>query len=399
MKTLFTLGLAGLAGLALASVAQADVTSTTLRSWQGKQIITWYVEGGPLDGTPTLILSQARFVKVNGKVTPKPATLEILTQTDGGWSSELLEDPEAAVFHKAIIRKGGILSISGGKPKTSQRAHLKHWTRSGSGWSSKTLWTGSWSGDKQRLRDFEIGDVDGDGEDEIVIATHDQGAVVVLHDYWGPKTVLATQLDLRANTYVHEIELGDIDGDGQLEFFATPSDPNKAKDTQAGQVVMYRHSGGTYDRTILDDTRETHAKEILAADIDGDGRSEIFSAVEAIKRAGVIQSQVEIRQFDFKGGSPAGHRVVATLDDHQLRFMVAHDFDGDGQQEIVLAGMKSGLHMLRAQTDGSYRLEPIVADSGGFEHAFNVLDLNGDGRSQIYVANDNGKKLERHAIR
>ena len=398
MKTLSMLGLA-LTWLLSASSAQAEVSSTTLRSWQGKMLITWYVEGGPLNGTPTLILSQARFVKVNGKTTPKPATLEILTQDGDSWSSELLEDPEAAVFHKAILWKDGILSISGGKPKTEQKAHLKYWTRGASGWTAKTLWTGSWDGDKQRLRDFEIGDVDGDGEDEIVLATHDYGAVVVLDDFWGPGPVTDTQLDLKAHTYVHEIELGDIDGDGTLEFFATPSDPNKAKDTQAGQVVMYRNEGGRYVRTVLDDTRETHAKEILAADIDGDGRSEIFSAVEAIKRGGVVQSQVEVRQFVFEGGKPAGHQVVAKLDDEQLRFMVAQDFDGDGDREIVLAGMKNGIHMLSLQADGSYRLEQIVAESGGFEHAFNVLDLNGNGRSQIFVADDNGKKLVRHGIR
>ena len=250
-----------------------------------------------VDGTPTLILSQARFRKVNGKTVPDPATLEILTPSTNGWRSELVTDDEAAVFHKAMIWKDGILSISGGIPKSEQQAYLKHWTKTANGWSAQTLWAGSWTGDKQRLRDFEFGDVDGDGHDELIIATHDQGVVVVLDGLVQGGPIVATELDPKPNTYVHEVEIGDIDGDGNLEFFATPSDPNKRTHTQAGDVVMYRFQQDQYVRTLVDRTKQTHAKEILAADIDGDGTSELFSAVEAEKREGKIVGQVEIRQF------------------------------------------------------------------------------------------------------
>ena len=39
------------------------------------------------------------------------------------------------------------------------------------GWTSETLWTRKWGGKFNRLRDVEIGDVNGDGKDDIVIAT------------------------------------------------------------------------------------------------------------------------------------------------------------------------------------------------------------------------------------
>ena len=379
-------------------LAFASIQKSQIHSWQGQTILTFFVEGGRLNGTPTLILSQARFSKVNGKTVPDPATLEILTPSENGWDSELVTDDQAAVFHKAKIWKNGILSISGGIPKSEQQAYLKHWTKTSSGWSAQTLWTGSWEGDKQRLRDFELGDVDGDGEDEIILATHDQGVVVVLEGIVQGRSVEAIELDPKPNTYVHEVEVGDIDGDGQMEFFATPSDPNKRTHTQAGDVVMYRFQNGQYVRTLVDRTEQTHAKEILAADIDGDGITELFSAVEAEKRDSQIIGQVEIRQFHFENGMPKGHQVIATLKDAQLRFMVAHDFDQDGRQEIVLAPMKSGLYLMRF--DGQkYTIEQIESDSGGYEHATAVLDLDGDGTYEIYAADDNGKKLVRYEVR
>jgi hypothetical protein len=351
-------------------------------------VLTWYIEGGTLNGASTILLSQARFKKVNGKTTPLPATLELLTQSDDGWTSSLLSDEEGVVFHKAIIHDNGILSISAGKPKTDQKGHLKFWTQKDGEWSAETLWSASWDGDKQRLRDFEIGDVDGDGEDEIVIATHDNGVIAVLDNALTDEELVVQELDPKVNTYVHEIELGDVDGDGTPEFFATPSDPNKSKDTQAGEVVMYRFQAGEYVRSVVDSTTSTHAKEILASDLDGDGVSEVFSAVEAQKVAGQLKSKVEIRQFQFEAGAPSGHQVVATIDDEQLRFMVAHDFDGDGWKELLVAPMKTGLYLIDSEDGSTYTTEHIIKGSGGFEHSLNIFDLDQDGSFEAYVADD-----------
>ena len=145
------------------------------------------------------------------------------------------------------------------------------------------IWQNKWSGKNQRLRDFEIGDVDGDGQDELVVATHDQGVIVVLEGVFNEDPVTATEQHEKAETFVHEIELGDVDKDGIPEFFATPSDPNKKDRTQAGDVVMYTHADGEYTRHLVDHTETTHAKEIFVTDMDGDGVAEVFSAVEAQK--------------------------------------------------------------------------------------------------------------------
>ncbi len=209
------------------------------------------------------------------------------------------------------------------------------------------------------------------------------------------------ELDAKPDTFVHEIEIGDMDGDGKLEFFATPSDRNKANTSQAGLIVMYKYDGTTYKRTTVDGGEHTHAKEILAADINGDGKSEFFSVLEAELSGKTIKKPVEVRQYIPKGDGTFEHQSVAKIKDRQTRFLVAADFDGDGFKELVAAAMKTGLYLIdgEASEDGKITwAEPVVFDrmSGGFEHAVLASDLDGDGKVELYVAADDQRELKRY---
>ena len=134
------------------------------------------------------------------------------------------------------------------------------------------------------------------------------------------------ELDEVADTFVHEIEIGDIDGDGKLEFFATPSDRNQSKKSQAGKVVMYRWDGKEYKRTIVEEYKKTHAKEILVADVEGDSKSELFSVLEAERVGKVIIKPVEIRQYTEQPDGTFAHKTAFTLQDEQCRFLVPRRF-------------------------------------------------------------------------
>ena len=116
-----------------------------------------------------------------------------------------------------------------------------------------------------------------------MIATHDQGVIAVVHP---EQDWRVEEVDRQPDTFVHEIEIGDIDGDGVAEFFATPSKPNKLDEEQPGEVAMYRHADGGWQKSIVDAPGDTHAKEILVADIDRDAKSELFVVWEGAVGAG-----------------------------------------------------------------------------------------------------------------
>jgi hypothetical protein len=216
----------------------------------------------------------------------------------------------------------------------------------------------------------------------------------------GPTGFDVLEIDENPETFVHEIEIGDLDGDGVLEVYATPSEPNRLDGTpQSGQVVRYvpaRQEG----RVVVADLGERHAKEILVDDVDGDGRDELYVSVEGLL-GGVGGKQllepVEIRRYE--ADTPAAEGVVvARIEDRLCRFLSAGDVDGDGSKELVAAAFSSGVWLLRPGADpkGSWQIELVDADSAGFEHAAILTDLDGDGRDELYVASDRHKELRRY---
>ena len=375
----------GSAPVQKAEAAPKTTTPATSGEYQAKQ--------DPLVGDPTqaLLLSQAWFMKdANGKSKPGPARLEIWRKGAAGWNFTRLEDPESNVFHKSVLSDdGSILTIG------AMGAHLKRWKFADGKWSQDKLWSQSWGGKFDRLRDIEIGDVDGDGADEYVIATHDFGVVAVFNpgvDGGEPEII---EMDKKADTFVHEIEIGDIDGDGKLEFFATPSDRNKANVSQHGEVVMYKWDGSSYARSIVDPGKGTHAKEILAADIDGDGKSEIFSVQEAVLENKKMVKPVTIRQYTRNAEGSFSFEEIAQIEDTMTRFIIAEDFDGDGKREIIAASKKTGLYRVNPGASG-WTVTQFDANSSSFEHAIVAADLDGDKQTELYVAADNQQELKRY---
>jgi hypothetical protein len=346
-----------------------------------------------------LLLGLAPFeVTPEGKVNPVPqaARLDILTRRDGVWQHRSVEDPDSNVFHKAMVYEPleggpGILTLGG------TGAFLKLWRR---GAPPQTLYEKDFGGKWSRMRDAEVADLFGDGAPSIAVATHDQGVVAIVRPAPGGGYDV-TEIDAQPDTFVHEIEIGDLDGDGVPEVYATPSEPNRLDGTpQRGKVVRYVPATGE-GRTEVADLGTRHAKEILVADVDGDGRDELYVAVEAeTEGQGAslrILHPVEIRRYDA-GTDPAAGVVIATLEDRLCRFLTAGDIDGDGRLEMVAAAFRSGLWLLRPGADprGVFEVTQIDRDSSGFEHAAILTDLDGDGTDELYVASDDQGEVRRY---
>lgn len=348
--------------------------------------------GGSHEG---LMLAQAQFLPDN---KPGAAKLSILrpAATDGEpWTEEVIEDPESNVFHKAIafeIAPGdrGILTIGG------DAARLVFWRRGAEGWSPDVLWQGEWGGEHNRLRDIEIGDVTGDGQEELVVATHDQGVVLVFERKGGKFEAL--EIDRKPDIFVHEIELGDADGDGVLEIFATPSARNRGDEKeQPGDIVMFDYADGKFVKTVLEHFPTRHVKEILWASLDPGKERTLFAAVEGegAMVAGAAGDSSLLKVYRFRDGKAEAEEMTS-LPGKLCRFLNCGDTDGDGRRELVASTGYNGIYTVWREDDG-WKRKKIVPESvsSGFEHATFLLDWDRDGRDDLFVASDKQNQVNR----
>ncbi len=355
----------------------------------------------PDDLPLALVLSLSVFPEpepgAEGPPVPLPSELEFIQRKAGKWVKAGMIDPDSNVFHKAMAYQsadGEVGLLTGGGSK----ALLKLWRKQQGELVAETLWEQDFGGRFSRMREMEIGDVDGNGSNAIVVATHDQGVVAVVRA--GPDGSFAVEeLDREKDTFVHEIELGDLDGDGALEIYATPSEPNKLDgSSQSGRVVRYVPSKGE-GRTVVADLGGRHAKEILVHDIDADGKDELYVFVEGQKNPegkGLLH-RTEIWRYEADT-KPAEGVVIAEFDDRLGRFLTPSDLDGDGKKEIVAALFQAGVWWLRpgADPNAKWKKKSIDRRSSSFEHAAVAADLDGDGVQELYVASDKHKALRRY---
>ncbi len=375
---------------------EPDSGRTTVPEPAGEDIVVPSGETGDKAATPAgkrmaLLVTQSRF-KANEKgqyTIPDAAELLILTPSGSRWSVDRIVDTESNVFHKALqYGDEGIITLGGNE------AMLKLWRKKDGKWQSETLWHPVFGGEHNRLRDFEIADFDGDGKDDLAIATHDQGVVAVIWrrgQGWKPE-----ELSRQKDTFVHEIEIGDLDQDGKMEIYATPSEPNTMSGKhQGGKVIRFAWNGETFQKSEVVSLDTRHIKEILVADVDGDRKAELYAALEAEVDGMNILKPVEVRRYDLNNGKFEESSVI-TINDRFCRFLTDGDIDGDGKDELVASAFSAGVWVIEHSAADGYSAECIDSKSGGFEHATYISDIDGDGKMELYVADDKSGTIKRY---
>jgi len=350
--------------------------------------------GGPRSG---IVLSGAFFAGSK----PVPTRLLLARPGSEKWTVEVLEAGDGSlVFHKAMEfqpRGGsrGLLTVSGAKKPVP--AYVKFWTENGDVWTAETLHEGLYGGDFDRCRDVEKADLNGDGLEDLVVVTHQRGVVFILEQKSGGKFETHEIDRSEDDIWIHEVETGDVDGDGQLEIFATPSVPNTLKGAdQPGKIVMYKKNGDRWEKSLIVDLAPRHAKEILVCNYFHDGKAVLFAAVEGGQIGGGGGGETsEVRLYRWTGEGFSSETII-DLPGKLCRVLCLADTDGDGSDEIIASTAKDGIHCVYRDGD-TWRKRTVVSSSvsSGFEHAALAMDGDGDGKDEVYAVSDDDKKLRR----
>jgi hypothetical protein len=275
----------------------------------------------------------------------------------------------------------------------------------GAAWAETTISTWSGSGAVNatnyaaHMSEIEVGDLDGDGDIDVVTRDIEFGLSVMVNN--GNNTF--TRRNIAVNPR-EGLALFDPNKDGKLDiaingvWLQTPADLLTGNFTQ-------RHYDSTADDTATDlnqypsETNTTtiaaYAAKVKVGDMNGDGRDDtIVSNAEELTRV---------------AGRPKGIRVYLAPEDpnqawtevilneasislsarYSLHTLEIADLDGDGDLDILSAISQVGqdnaagriFAMLNAGDGTSYTYESILA---GYAYNNVVADANGDGLPDLF---------------
>lgn len=228
-----------------------------------------------------------------------------------------------------------------------------------------------------------VGDVDGDGYMDVVAGTMDEATTRLFRN-----TGSMTNPFPFANYYVSDVtsdavitmgvELGDLDGDGDLDLVAANhSAPSRVYLNRSGDNFFYRAS-----QSVLADN---DTSQIVIHDFDRDGDNDLVSVNfnNALNRYLVNDGTAtpftdEMNGFSFSTGPRSSEAGVAG------------DFDRDGWPDLVLVN-SGDVNRLFLNNRTASPFQSVVAQGIGTEEdlSFSVAagDVNRDGFLDIVVGN------------
>jgi hypothetical protein len=231
--------------------------------------------------------------------------------------------------------------------------------------------------------DVALGDVDGDGDLDMVTANLSQSQTrangysvsVRLNDGTGHYSG-ATEINGASNPY--EIVLGDIDADGDLDILtANNGVPDPFNQAAQHTVSVLRNDGSGRFSIGPSVTIGANVMCVALGDMDGDGDLDIVALN--------YYSYLTVRLNNGNGVFAAGTQLSTY---GSFSSMDLGDFDGDGDLDVVMGGYTTTRPAATYANNGSGVLTARSSIVVGYNtRAVRFGDIDGDGDLDLITAN------------
>jgi len=216
-----------------------------------------------------------------------------------------------------------------------------------------------------------LGDLDGDKDLDVVFSNHSGGPQrVFINIDWSGGFIAHPISPTFGMDDSLDIELGDLDGDGDLDAVV-------ANYNTADTVWLNDGTGGFVEHGTFGLPTST---DLALGDLDGDGDLDVV----VTRNTGLAQ-RTYLNDGD---GVFSSHPYTATFGLDKSSALELGDLDNDGDLDAVIANYNEPQTTFLNDGGGGFYAHPISATfGGGFSYDIALGDLDGDGFLDAMVAN------------
>jgi len=173
-----------------------------------------------------------------------------------------------------------------------------------------------------------VADADRDGDADLLAASSVDNKVLLFENTRGAPVNFTGRIVSNSARGARAVHAADIDGDGDIDLFSASRDDNR--------ITLYLNQT-THRTALLSGQQEAilsvqrSARAVWTADVDNDGRRDVLSV-----------SLNQVAWYRNEGGQPPRFTMYTVANNLEAgRWIAAGDLDGDGDQDLMVADTRA----------------------------------------------------------
>jgi len=225
-------------------------------------------------------------------------------------------------------------------------------------------------------------DLDGDGDMDVLSASSTDDKIAWYENTdgqgsFGPQQIISTNANFAIVVYA-----GDLDGDGDMDVLsASASD---------GKIAWYKNTDGqgTFSSQQIISTNSNGIKSIYATDIDGDGDMDVVSG------AANNSIDVAWYENTDGQGTFGSQQVISTAI-NSVGSVYATDLDNDGDVDVLVGTIfdDSVIWFENIDGQGTFGTQQDINTNTNHVRAVYAADIDGDGDMDVLSASQDDDKI------